>query len=146
APKAKLMIVRVLDDNGAGNTGAVAEGIRYAAANGARVINLSLGGDASDQRMNAAVEAAAEANVLVVASAGNDGRDIDTQPSYPAAIPANNLIAVASTDPNNGRSLSHFSNFGRFGVQVAAPGANILSTSKNGGWERMSGTSMAAPA
>src|SRR4051812_37014781 len=84
APKAKLMIVKVLRGDGSGTTGAVAEGIRYAAANGARVINLSLGGSANDPRVAAAVQTAAAANALVVASAGNDGVDIDRQPTYPA--------------------------------------------------------------
>src|SRR4051794_22295940 len=77
APQAKLMIIKVLSDSGEGTTGAVAEGIRYAAANGARVINCSLGGDAADSRMDDAVKAAGDAGALVVASAGNDSRDID---------------------------------------------------------------------
>jgi subtilisin family serine protease len=145
APKAKLMIVKILDDKGAGTTGSAAEGIRYAAANGARIINCSIGGDVPDPNLTAAVKAAADAGALVVASAGNDGRDIDRRPNYPAAIPARNLIAVASTDPNTGRGISGFSNFGRLAVQVAAPGAEILSASNGGGWELKSGTSMAAP-
>jgi subtilisin family serine protease len=145
APKVKLMIVRVLDDHGAGDTGAVAEGIRYAAANGARVINLSLGGDGKDDGVVAALQAAADANVLVVASAGNESRDIDSQPSYPAALPAPNLLAVASTDPDTGRDISKYSNYGRLAVQVAAPGAQILSTANDGGYAIASGTSMAAP-
>ena len=67
--RAKLMTVKVLDDGGAGTTGAVAEGIRYAAANGARIINLSLESSTDDPRMRAAVEAAAAANALVVSGA-----------------------------------------------------------------------------
>ena len=63
AYRAKLMTVKVLDDAGAGTTGGVAEGIRYAAANGARIINLSLETTFDDPRMRAAVEAAAAANV-----------------------------------------------------------------------------------
>src|SRR4051794_5574168 len=145
APKAKLMIVRVLDSQGAGTTGAVAEGIRYAAANGARVVNLSLSGPDRDPRLVSAVQAAAAANTLLVTSAGNDGVDIDTKPAYPAALPASNLLAVASTDPDNGRGISQFSNFGRLAVQVAAPGAEILSTANDGGYVIKSGTSMAAP-
>jgi subtilisin family serine protease len=145
APQAKLMIVKVLSDSGSGSSGNVAEGIRYAAANGARVINCSVGGDEPDRRLNEAVKAAADANALVVASAGNDGRDIDSRPNYPAAIPASNLLAVASTDPDSGRGISDFSNFGRLAVQVAAPGAKILSSANDGGFAIMSGTSMAAP-
>jgi subtilisin family serine protease len=60
-------------------------------------------------------------------------------------MPARNLLAVASTDPQDGRPISNFSNFGRLTVQVAAPGAQILSTSNTGGYEEKSGTSMAAP-
>src|SRR3954447_25301654 len=145
APQAKLMVVKVLKADGSGTTGAVAEGIRYAAANGARVINLSLAGNVNDPRVADAVQAAAAANALVVASAGNDGRDIDRRPSYPASLPEPNLLAVASTDPNDGRGISDFSNFGRLAVQVAAPGAQILSSANDGGWKLMSGTSMAAP-
>src|ERR1700755_548391 len=115
------MTVKVLDDNGAGTTGSLAEGIRYAAANGARIINLSLTSQVNDARVEEAVQAAAAANVLVVAAAGNESRDIDTQPAYPAALPAPNLLAVASTDPADGRNMSEFSNFGRLAVQVAAP-------------------------
>jgi subtilisin family serine protease len=145
APMAKIMVVKVLGNDGSGTTGAVAQGIRYAAANGARIINLSLGGESPDPALVSAIEAAAAANVLVVAAAGNDGRDIDSHPFYPAAIPAPNLIAVASTDPNNGTAISSFSNFGSLDVQVAAPGESILSTARTGGYVEMSGTSMATP-
>jgi subtilisin family serine protease len=145
APQAKLMIVKVLDSSGRGSMGSIAEGIRYAAANGARVINLSLGGDGNDPRLVAAVQAAGAANSLLVCAAGNEGRDIDQQPSYPAAIAAANLLAVASTDPTTGRGMSGFSNFGRLAVQLAAPGGSILSSANSGNWEFKNGTSMATP-
>lgn len=145
APRAKIMTVRVLDSAGRGTTGAVAEGIRYAAANGARIINASLQGDDPDAAVNAAIEAAGAANALVVVSAGNSARDIDRQPSYPAAIPAPNLIGVAATAPDDGRDLDSYSNYGRISVGLAAPGGQILSTTNDGGFGYKSGTSMAAP-
>ena len=145
APKAKIMTVKVLDANGSGLTGAVADGIRYAAANGARIINLSLQSSVPDARVNAAIAAAAAANALVVVAAGNDGRDIDSQPVYPASVPAPNLIGVAATAPDDGRRIAPFSNFGRLTVQLAAPGDDILSTFNNGDYVAESGTSMAAP-
>jgi subtilisin family serine protease len=145
APQVKLMIVKVLTASGAGTTGALAEGIRYAAANGARVINISLGGDSRDVRVDAAVQAAGAANVLVLASAGNSSRDIDIAPNYPAAIAAPNLIGVAATDPEDGRAINSASNFGRLTVQLAAPGGEILSTANDGGYVLKTGTSMAAP-
>ncbi len=145
APRAKLMIVKVMNAEGVGTTGAVAEGIRYAAANGARVINVSIQGDDPDSRVNDAVTAAGAANALVVVSAGNSGRDIDAKPSYPAAIPAPNLIGVAATAPDDGRNLDPQSNYGRLNVQLAAPGQEILSTGNDGNYVFKSGTSMASP-
>jgi len=145
APKAKIMVVKVLDAQLAGTTIGVAAAIRYAAANGARIINLSLRGTVPDPRLNEAIAAAAAANVLVVVGAGNDARDIDTQPVYPASIAAPNLVSVAATIPQDGRAIADFSNFGQLTVQLAAPGDAILSTSNTGGWIDESGTSMASP-
>lgn len=145
AYRARLMTVKVLDDRGAGSTGAVAEGIRYAAANGARIINLSLETTFDDARMRAAVEAAAAANVLIVCAAGNSGLDVDRSAVYPVSIPAANLVGVAATEPVEGRTLGDFSNYGRLTVPVGAPGVEVVSTSKDGGFETKSGTSMAAP-
>jgi subtilisin family serine protease len=145
APRAKIMTVKVLDAQGHGTTGAVADGIRYAVANGARVINLSLKSDAPDPRVDEAIAAARTAGALVVVAAGNDGLDIDRTPSYPASVPAPNLLVVAATTPADGRGLAEFSNYGVLSVQVAAPGDEILSTSHDGGYVAESGTSMAAP-
>jgi subtilisin family serine protease len=145
AYKAKLMIIKALDASGSGTMSAVAEGIRYAAANGARIINMSLGGDTPDPRVQEAIAAAAAANVLVVCSAGNAARNIDQQPSFPVSIPAPNVIGVAATAPADGRSLSSFSNYGQLTVGLAAPGEQVLSTANDGTYATKSGTSMAAP-
>jgi subtilisin family serine protease len=145
APRAKIMTVKVLDALGRGTTGAVADGIRYAVANGARVINLSLKSEAPDPRVDEAIAAAQTGGALVVVAAGNDGLDIDRTPSYPASVPAPNLLAVAATKPADGRGLADFSNYGMLSVQLAAPGEEILSTSHDGGYVVESGTSMAAP-
>ena len=143
--RARIMTVKVLSASGAGTTAALAEGIRYAAANGARIINMSLGGDQPDERVREAIAVAAGANVLVVCSAGNDARDIDVQPSYPVSFAAPNLIGVAATSPVEGRRLGGFSNFGRTTVALAAPGEDVLSSTSDGGHGFLSGTSMAAP-
>ena len=145
APRARLMIVKVIPTKGAGRTSAVAEGIRYAVANGAQVINMSLGGTTRDNRVRDAILAAADANVVVVCSAGNDGINIDRKPAYPVSYAAPNLIGVAATRPDTGKALGDFSNFGPRTVAVAAPGADVLSTTSDGGYGLMSGTSMAAP-
>jgi subtilisin family serine protease len=146
AYRAKLMVVRILDARGSGSTQALAEGIRYAAANGARIINLSLETTADDPRVRAAVQAAAAANVLIICSAGNMGEDIDRRPLYPVSIPADNLVGVAATAPaDDGEAITQFSNFGPLSVPVAAPGEGVVSTASDGGYETRSGTSMAAP-
>jgi subtilisin family serine protease len=145
AYRARLMIVKVLDARGAGTTGAVAEGIRYAAANGARIINLSLGGPTRDPRLVEAVRAAEAANVLLVCSAGNLGNNVDSQPQYPVSLASRNLIGVAATEPQSGRNLGSFSNFGRNTIGLAAPGVDVLSSANDGGYVLKSGTSMAAP-
>jgi subtilisin family serine protease len=143
--RARVMVVKVLDARGAGTTGAVAEGIRYAAANGARIINLSLGGPTRDPRLVEAVNAAEAANVLLVCSAGNLGNNVDSTPSYPVALASGNIVGVAATEPQNGRNLGSFSNFGRNTIGLAAPGVDVLSSANDGGYELKSGTSMAAP-
>ena len=145
AYRARLMTVKVLDDRGSGNTRTVAEGIRYAAANGARIINVSVDSPDDDPRLRAAVKAAAAADVLIVCSAGNGGADLDRTRLYPVSIPAPNLIGVAATGRADQYALESFSNYGRLTVPVAAPGAEVVSTSRTGGYESKSGTSMAAP-
>jgi len=145
AYRAKLMTVRILDARGSGGTQALADGIRYAAANGARIINLSLGGPGPDAYMAAAVKAANAANALVVCAAGNEGSNNDKHPVYPASLAAPNVVAVAATDPSAGRSLGDYSNYGKLTVPIAAPGSSVISTSNDGGYLTMSGTSMASP-
>jgi subtilisin family serine protease len=142
---AKIMAVKVLGPDGSGTLNAVAEGIRYAAANGARIINTSLASPSDSPALDAAIAFAASANALVISSAGNEGRDLDVTPSYPASVPAQNLIGVAATAPDDGKALAHISNFGRLTIPIAAPGQEILSTAMNGGYELRTGTSMAAP-
>jgi subtilisin family serine protease len=145
APEARIMTVKVLDASGSGSMGAVADGIRYAAANGARIINLSLGGPGPDTYMAAAVKAADAANALVICAAGNSGSNNDAHPIYPASLAAPNLIAVAATDPSQGRGIGDYSNYGKLTVPIAAPGSEVISTAKDGGYITMSGTSMASP-
>jgi subtilisin family serine protease len=134
---ARAMIVRVLDQYGDGYYYDIAAGIVYAADNGARVINLSVGGEYSSQLLQDAVNYAYSKGALVVAAAGNSGGAV----FYPAAC--DHVMAVAATDAND-QHLS-FSNRGPE-VDIAAPGDNIIST-----WPLpylyyyKRGTSMAAP-
>jgi thermitase len=98
---------------------------------------MSLGGAESSQALQDAVNYAWSRNVVVVAAAGNSGSSVR---SYPGAC--DNVVCVASTNESDTRS--YFSSYGSW-VDVAAPGSNILSTVRGGGYAYSSGTSMATP-
>ncbi|MEG3863388.1 S8 family serine peptidase [Microcoleus sp. herbarium12] len=147
AYNAKIMPVRVLPSFGSGEWNNVAAGIRYAADNGANVINLSLGsGFSPSTQVNDAIESAIQyANnkgSVVVMSAGNLGLN---QPGYPARNADRWGIAVGSIDVRG--SMADSSN--RAGSTpldyVVAPGVDIYSTTRSNTYQNMSGTSMATP-
>ena len=133
--------VKVLNSAGSGTDAAVASGILWAAAHGARVINLSLGGGGSfPTTLCNAVSSAISQGALVVAAAGNSG---SSAASYPAACPG--AVGVAATDAND--NTPSFSNFGSPNVFLSAPGVSIYSTYWQSGstYATLSGTSMASP-
>jgi subtilisin family serine protease len=140
--QAKLMIVKVLGADGTGNVYDVAAGIRYAVANGAKIINLSMAGPDDDPALEAAITQASDAGVLVVAAAGNSSSNLDTTPAYPASSPAANVISVASTDQDG--ALAGGSSYGAHTVDISAPGENIDSTETGSRYGVRSGTSQAA--
>lgn len=133
----KIMPLRVLEA-GSGDDFTIAQAIIYAADNGAKVINMSLGGNGESPALTEACNYAFSRNVVVVAAAGNSA--IDARNYSPACIPG--VISVTATDSDN--SLAYFSNFGSI-VELAAPGVDVLSTLPGNKYEAYSGTSMAAP-
>jgi len=137
----QLMALKAFDSRGGSNTRWLADAIDYATNNGARVVNASWVLSTSSAIVDSAIERAAAKNVVVVASAGNNARNIDRTPVYPAGSQAKNVIVVTSVD-NQGR-LSSFANFGSNSVHLAAPGNNIFSTNAWGKYGNRSGTSMA---
>ncbi|NJK52185.1 MAG: S8 family serine peptidase [Leptolyngbyaceae cyanobacterium SU_3_3] len=142
AYNAKIMPVRVLDENGFGSYGDIANGIIYAANNGANVINLSLGGGYS-AAIETAIQYATQRGAIVVMAAGNSG---EAEPSYPAHLATDYGIAVGAID--RGYDMADFSNqAGQDSAMryVVAPGVDILSTVPGDGYESLNGTSMAAP-
>lgn len=143
----KLMALKFLDADGEGNTADAANAIDYAVSHGARVINASWGGPAFSQALYQAVRRAGDKGVEFVAAAGNDGRNADVKPDYPAAFDLPNMISVAATDATD--RLVDFSNFGATSVDLAAPGDDIDSTvpaaTDASGYASFSGTSMATP-
>jgi thermitase len=123
--KAKIMSVRVLDDTGAGFTADVVSGINFAVANGAKVINMSLGITSYDQSLADAITSASQAGVVMAVAAGNSGLDNEANEIYPCNLPDSGIICVAALDQKN--ALADYSNFGASKVDVGAPGTNIAS-------------------
>jgi subtilisin family serine protease len=143
AYNARIMPVRVMNAQGQGDSDAISRGIHYAADNGARVINLSLGGNYNQVTIDAVRYATLKGSVVVMA-AGNAG---GTQPISPGLIATDFGIVVGAIDQNV--DVPDFSN--RAGTNpamhyVVAPGVEILSTMPGGQYDVKDGTSMATPA
>ena len=134
-----VLPVKVMDASGTASHSTIAQGIEYAVQQGARIINLSLGGDWPSSTLQNAVNDAWSNNVVVVAAAGNNG---STLPQYPGAC--DHVLAVAASEPDDARSW--FSSYGPY-VTLYAPGDNIWTTQRDltnpyGAW---SGTSFSSP-
>ena len=131
-----------------------AAAIRYAADNGAKIINMSYGKDSSPDKemVDEAVRYALAKGVLIVRATGNDGKDLDQHPVYPNRNYADKtgmadawLEVGASGFTNDASLAAPFSNYGQKTVDVFAPGVEIYSTLPGNKYEAHTGTSMAAP-
>lgn len=155
ADNVQIMMVRVVPDGDEYDKD-VAEGIRYAVDNGAKLINMSFGKSFSPEKawVDSAIRYAASKDVLILHAAGNDAADNDQKENYPSAYfnqwnyKAENFINVgASSDPKISGSLAaDFSNYGKQNVDVFAPGVKIYATLPRGNqYGNLKGTSMSAP-
>ncbi|MEM8926594.1 MAG: S8 family peptidase [Bacteroidota bacterium] len=156
ANNVKIMAVRAVP-NGDEYDKDIALAIRYAADNGAKIINCSFGKSFSPNAewVYDAIRYAASKDVLIVHAAGNDGHDLDDSenPNYPndhgftPSEISDNLITVGALAPSYGSNMvATFSNYGASNVDVFAPGDDIYSTMPNNEYDFQGGTSMAAPA
>lgn len=136
APDCRLIVGKVLGDDGSGGSNGIAAGIRWASEQGAHVISMSLGSPGPSSVIHAAIKEAVAAGVLVIAAAGNEGT---AGTGYPGSHPE--CVSVAAFDQNG--KIANFSSIGK--VDVAAPGVQILSTVPVSKYAKMSGTSMATP-
>ncbi len=155
APGARVLVVRVLGDDGSGTTDNVTAGVDYAVAHGADVINLSLGSDTpilgDDPNFDAAIDRALDHGVIVVAAAGNSGLPLCQQPSG-----TGRLLCVGAVDRNSNKALYSNATFGDSlgitapgGAGISDPSDDILSTyfphGTSGLYEYVAGTSQATP-
>jgi len=142
APGATVIPVKVLDSRGSGSYSGVIAGVEHVGANGKSgdVANLSLGGPVS-QALDDAILAASIKGIKFSLAAGNESSDANN--SSPARVNGANIVTISAMDVND--KWAYFSNFGNPPVDFAAPGLSIKSTWKGGGYNTISGTSMAAP-
>lgn len=138
-----IMPLKFLGSEGSGTTDDAVAAIIYATNMGAKVLSNSWGGGGRSQALEDAIKFARDRGVLFVAAAGNEGRNTDNIPTYPAGYEVENVIAVANNTRND--KLSSRSNYGKKSVDLTAPGTDILSTVRNNRYSRFSGTSMATP-
>jgi len=148
-----LMACKFLDAAGSGSTAdaiACLEYVRTMKDRGVNIIatNNSWGGGGFSQALFDAIQSHQQAGILFIAAAGNGdasgiGLNNDQTPFYPCSYALSNIICVAATSRSDDRAP--FSNYGRRTVHIGAPGSEILSTTLNGTYATLSGTSMATP-
>ena len=153
ANNVKIMAVRMVPD-GDEHDKDVALGIRYAADNGAKVINTSFGKGYSPNKkwVYDAIKYAAKKDVLIVNAAGNDGKNIDVVSTFPNDSEdlinevSDNVLTIGAMSLHYDEKLpANFSNYGKKNVDVFAPGVDIYATTPKDEYAPNSGTSMAAP-
>ncbi|MBU0671734.1 MAG: S8 family serine peptidase [Candidatus Margulisbacteria bacterium] len=147
--QAKILPIKVLDNNGDGSMSDILQGLAWARAKGADVVNMSFGQYTADSSLRQACLSAYNDGLVLVAAAGNGNVD---WPTYPAYYPT--VIAVAAVDSSDQRSVwswtdpitgqTQASNYGTW-VDVCAPGTLIWSIARNDNYSTSSGTSLACP-
>lgn len=135
AGQALLMPVRIADANGYAYWSTVAQGLTWATDKGARVANISYGGVSTSSAVQSAAQYMRSRGGLVVVAAGNNGID-------EGVAPTSTMIVVSATDANDVKTS--WSSYGSF-ISVAAPGQDIWTTTRGGGYQAWWGTSLASP-
>ncbi|MCB0392094.1 MAG: S8 family serine peptidase [Bdellovibrionales bacterium] len=146
SPEVSIMPLRFLGPQGNGDLMAGIRAIDHAIQNGVQVISASWGATvprSQAQPLIEAVERADKAGIVFVAAAANDGSSNDRTSVFPANSNTANMISVAASGPND--TKPQWSNYGKWSVDLAAPGENIMSTIPRNKYMNLSGTSMATP-
>lgn len=143
-----IMGLKFLSARGSGTTADAIEAIHFAvqakiAGINVRVLNNSWGGGGFSQALLDEINLAGANDILFVVAAGNSSANLELTPSYPCSYNSSAIICVAATDQAD--NLAGFSNYGSTSADLGAPGTNILSTVRGGGYAYYQGTSMATP-
>lgn len=145
----KIIAVKFLAANGSGSLYDAIESLNYISdlkerkGVNVKVVNNSWGGGGYVSALETAIRRMDQLGIAFVAAAGNSAQNTDVNPAYPAGYNVPNVVSVAAHDSYG--NLASFSNYGATKVHISAPGVNISSTVRNGGYGNASGTSMAAP-
>jgi len=137
---AQIMAVKIFDDQGSTDSAAILRGIEYTTKMGAKITSNSWGGGGASEAQK---EAFQSSSALHIMAAGNNYSNNDFIANYPSNYEISNNIAVAASDRNDKKP--GFSNYGATMVDITAPGKDIYSCAPGGGYQSMSGTSMATP-
>ncbi|KAL4457752.1 hypothetical protein ABPG75_012617 [Micractinium tetrahymenae] len=139
----RLLVCRFIWDDGFGSISDALECLRLCKEEGAVISSNSWGGVPRSRAIEEGLKEIEEAGMLFVVASGNQGIDLDARPAFPASSGLPNILVVGSSGATN--QASKFSNTGRSTVHLLAPGEQILSTTFNGWYGPMDGTSMACP-
>lgn len=143
APQAQIIPAQFIGNDGGGSLGDAVMALQYSAQRGAKIINASWGGAPCVASLREAFKSLESKGILIMVAAGNNGKDVDLYPEFPAAFSFSNQITVAASSMSD--FMTAWSNRGFGLVNLAAPGETILSTVPGGGTAYMDGTSMATP-
>lgn len=141
APDAGVVPLKALSDDGSGYSSDVAEAFDYAGKIGLKVVNASLGSDFPSTVISNAISA--NPGTLYVVAAGNDGRNVETTPTYPCRSTHANIVCVGASTSSD--AVADFSNVGTTSVDLFAPGTLIRSAYPTSTYAYLQGTSMATP-
>lgn len=146
--RCRIIPLKFLDNSGYGVISDAAEALNYVAmlrrqGVNIKVTNNSWGGGGYSSMFKECLEENAALDILFMAAAGNESRNNDITPFYPASYTVANVLSVAATDSSDG--LAYFSHYGSNSVHLAAPGLTVFSTLPDSRYGTMSGTSMATP-
>ncbi|RYE30514.1 MAG: peptidase S8, partial [Sphingobacteriaceae bacterium] len=152
ADNVKIMAIKAVP-NGDEYDKDIANAIRYAVDNGAKVVNMSFGKKLSPHKkwVDDAIKYAADKDVLLVQASGNDNQDVDAKPEFPNdsfldGTTSDNLISVGASSATKDENLAAtFSNYGKKNVDVFAPGVKVTSIDKDAEFNTADGTSFASP-